>query len=125
MEKNKKALQYSALFGVVGGLIYLVKTTGKSFIEEKARDRIFATIKSMLIMTAYWIVVILIVIGLGVFFNMENITTWIIDFILITYMIQGIIGVVSALRTIQEYKDGFWSGMAINIFSISITSNAL
>jgi len=121
MEKNKKALQYTVLFGVVGGLTYLGKTIGKSIIEKKVGDRVLEEVKSMLIITLSWILIILIVAGLGIIFNIENIASWIIDFILITYIIQGIIGMMSALRTIREYQDGFF-GMVMNIFSITIMS---
>jgi len=99
----------------------LLKNHIKSTIEEDVGDRILAEVKSMLMITLFWIVVILIVAGLSIIFNMENIASWIIDFILITYIIQGIIGMISALRIIREYQDSFFSGIIINVFSITIT----
>jgi hypothetical protein len=87
-----------------------------SFVEERAGERIIKQVLGNVVTVALFSLILLIVGVLGRTYDVAGPTSWIVDFIVITYVIQSVCGIIGAIRTLAEFGDGWsWNDVMIKL----------
>jgi len=101
---------------IVGGIIY---KSAESILKNSIEERIISQLKLALNTALIWTFILGIVVILGTYLNIQEITSWIIDGIIITYVIQSLISFIAMIRTIVEIFRNKAYKFGIKIFNIT------
>ena len=99
-------------------LIIAILIAGKIFIRNKIKNAFASAIAEALSLMIFFIIVLLITIAIGYFFNMNNWLNWMVDFIFIIYLFLSIISTIDMFVFVSE-KLKSW-GWLLNLLGISI-----
>ena len=102
---------------VVGGIVY---KTAESVLKDTIQERILAQLISAIYIALIWTLALMIVAIFGIYFDVSGIVSWIIDGMIITYILQGVISLVGMTRTILDIFSSGTQQFIIKIFNISI-----
>ena len=89
----------------------------KFTISSKIQSSIASALVEAMVIMVFWIVVLLIVIGLGYFFDAQTWVSWTIDFIFLLYAIIGITSFIHMIPIIFQLHGWSW---LLGLFGISI-----
>ena len=80
-----------------------------SVVEDNIASRIVDTLIANVVQVGAYLVVIVMISIAGVWLDVASVAAWVVDFVVMTYAIHGVFGIISAVRfAIDELDDAGW-----------------
>lgn len=92
---------------------------GKSVAKDTIKSRIMAALKASAQTALLWTLAILLVMIFGILLDVTSISSGLIHIMMISYLIQSTLGVISTIKSIKEELSG-WKGYALAFFDVTI-----
>lgn len=89
-------------------------------LKDQIHSRIFAELQQAIALAIFWTIILIILAFFGIYFDVSPITAWIIDFVIITYAIQGIINMFGMAKTILEIMNSQIKQIVFKILGVSL-----